>query len=122
LVRLLAGSRWRLGVADLHALSRVASWLSKRDYRQQELPDDVREALRSSVASGEGGSIIDALDFVATAKPGHVALENFSEVGLERLRDAGQLFARLRARSGLDLLDFVTFVEQELLLDIEVAA
>jgi DNA helicase-2/ATP-dependent DNA helicase PcrA len=109
-------------IADLHALSRVASWLSKRDYRQQELPDDVREALRSSVASGEGGSIIDALDFVATAKPGHVALENFSELGLERLRDAGQLFERLRARSGLDLLDFVTFVEQELLLDIEVAA
>ena len=122
LVRLLAGSRWRIGVADLHALGRVASWLSRRDYRQQELPEDVRNALRASVAGGEGGSIVDALDFVTTAKPGHVALENFSEVGLLRLREAGQTFARLRARSGLDLLDFVTFVEQELLLDIEVAA
>jgi len=122
LVRLLAGSRWRVGVADLHALGRVASWLSRRDYRHQELPDEVRDALRASVAGGEGGSIVDALDFVTTAKAGHVALENFSEVGLQRLRDAGQLFARLRARSGLDLLDFVTFVEQELLLDIEVAA
>jgi DNA helicase-2/ATP-dependent DNA helicase PcrA len=122
LVRLLAGSRWRIGVADLHALSRVASWLSKRDYRYQLLDEELRDLLRSSVAAGEGGSIIDALDFVATAKPGHVALENFSDLGLERLRDAGQLFARLRARSGLDLLDFVTFVEHELLLDIEVAA
>ena len=122
LIRLLAGSRWRIGVADLHALSRVASWLSKRDYRQQELPEQVRDALRASVAGGEGGSIVDALDFVTTAKAGHVALENFSELGLERLRDAGRTFARLRARSGLDLLDFVTFVEQELLLDIEVAA
>ena len=122
LVRLLSGSRWRIGVADLHALGRVASWLRDRDYRHQLLDDEVRALLRSSVAGGEGGSIIDALDFVTTAKPGHVALENFSEVGLQRLRDAGQLFARLRARSGLDLLDFVTFVEQELLLDIEVAA
>ena len=122
LVRLLAGSTWRIGVADLHALGRVASWLRDRDYRQQPLEHDVREALRSSVADGEGGSIVDALDFVATAKPGHVALENFSALGLERLRSAGATFARLRARSGLDLLDFVTFVEQELLLDIEVAA
>lgn len=122
LVRLLAGSRWRIGVKDLHALRRVASWLRDRDYRQQLLDEQVREALRSSVADGEAGSIVDALDFVATAKPGHVALENFSEVGLERLRDAGATLARLRARSGLDLLDFVTFVEQELLLDIEVAA
>ena len=122
LVRLLAGSTWRIGVADLHALGRVASWLRDRDYRHQPLEHDVREALRSSVADGEGGSIVDALDFVATAKPGHVALENFSALGLERLRSAGATFARLRARSGLDLLDFVTFVEQELLLDIEVAA
>jgi DNA helicase II / ATP-dependent DNA helicase PcrA len=122
LVRLLAGSRWRIGARDLRALSRVASWLRDRDYRQQLLDDDVRAALRNSVADGEGGSIVDALDFVATAKPGHVALENFSEVGIERLRDAGALFARLRARSHLDLLDFVTLVNQELLLDIEVAA
>ena len=122
LVRLLAGSRWRIGVADLHALSRVASWLRDRDYRHQLLDEEVRALLRSSVADGEGGSIVDALDFIATAKPGHVALERFSEVGLMRLRDAGQTFARLRARSGLELLDFVTFVEQELMLDIEVAA
>lgn len=122
LVRLLAGSRWRLGVRDLHALTRVASWLRDRDYKHQLLDSEVRELLRSSVAEGEGGSIVDALDFVATARPGHVATENFSDVGLARLRDAGATFARLRARSGLELLDFVTFVEQELMLDIEVAA
>ena len=122
LVRLLAGSRWRIGVKDLHALSRVASWLRDRDYRHQLLDEDIRKALRSSVAEGEGGSIIDAMDFVATAKEGHVALENFSELGLARIREAGALFARLRARSGLELLDFVTLVEQELMLDIEVAA
>lgn len=122
LVRLLAGSRWRIGTRDLHELSRVASWLRDRDYAQHPLDDDVRERLRSSVAEGEDGSLVDALDFLAHARAGHAALDRFSDEGRERLREAGRLFARLRARSGLDLLDFVTFVEQELQLDIEVAA
>ena len=122
LVRLLAGSRWRVGAKDLHSLGRVASWLRDRDYAQRALDDEVKEALRASVAESEGGSIVDALDFIATARPGHSQVERFSVVGLERLRDAGRTFARLRARVGLDLLDFVTFVEQDLLLDIEVAA
>lgn len=122
LVRLLAGSRWRIGVRDLHALSRLASWLRDRDIAQHRLDDDVRERMRASVAEGEGGSIVDALDFLATAREGHSALVGFSEIGLARLREAGATFARLRSRLGLDLLDFVTFVQQELLLDIEVAA
>ena len=122
LIRLLAGSRWRIGPRDLKVLRQVASWLIKRDYAQRPLDSGVTEALRNSVAEGEGGSIIDALDFVATARPGHSELAHFSEVGLERLREAGQVFARIRSRSGLDLLDFVTIVEQELQLDIEVLA
>ncbi|WP_307852431.1 ATP-dependent DNA helicase [Glaciihabitans sp. dw_435] len=122
LIRLLAGSRWRIGVRDLHALHRVASWLRDRDYAQKPYEDDVKDQLRSSVADGEGGSIVDALDFVATARDGHSQLEKFSELGLTRLRDAGKTFARLRQRSGLDLLDFITVVEQELMLDIEVVA
>ena len=122
LVRLLAGSRWRIGVRDLYALRRLASWLQSRDYAQQPLDDEVREQLRSSLADGEGGSIVDALDFVATAREGHGALAAFSDEGVTRLRDAGRTFARLRARAGLDLLDFVTVVEQELQLDIEVLA
>ncbi len=122
LLRVLAGSRWRVGVADLHALSRLASWLRSRDHAQQPLDDEVREALRSTVAPGEGGSIVDALDFLATAPATHGALEPFSETGLERLRDAGATLARLRARSRLDLPDLVALVIHELRLDIEVAA
>ena len=122
LVRLLAGSRWRLGVRDLHALSRLASWLRDRDLSQQRLPDEVRERMRASVADGEGGSVVDALDFLATARDGHSALAAFSEKGLARLRDAAATFVKLRSRLGLDLLDFVTLVQQELMLDIEVAA
>ncbi|MEP6478331.1 MAG: ATP-dependent DNA helicase [Rhodoglobus sp.] len=122
LIRLLAGSRWRVGVRDLHALNRLASWLRDRDYAQQPLDADVKAALRMSVAGGEGGSIVDALDFVAAAAPGHGLLSNFTDVGLERLRDAGHTFAKLRSRTGIDLRDFVAFVMQELQLDIEVAA
>lgn len=122
LVRLLAGSRWRIGVQDLWALSRLASWLRDRDYAQRSYDDELRQLLRDSVAEGEGGSIVDALDFIGTAKEGHTALSDFSEVGLARLRDAAHVMATLRSRAGLDLPDFVAFVMQELRLDIEVAA
>jgi DNA helicase-2/ATP-dependent DNA helicase PcrA len=122
LIRLLTGSRWRIGVQDIHALSRLASWLRDRDYAQQPLADELREAMRASVAEAEGGSIVEALDFIARVRPEHGALRNFSDDGLPRLREAGALFSRLRARANLDLVDFVTLVEQELMLDIEVAA
>jgi DNA helicase-2/ATP-dependent DNA helicase PcrA len=122
LIRLLAGSRWRIGVRDLRMLRGLASWLNKRDYAQHPLPDDVMQRLRDTVAEGEGGSIVDAVDFIATARPEHSQLAGFSEKGLARLRQAGTMLARLRSRSGLDLLDYVTFVEQELQLDIEVIA
>jgi DNA helicase II / ATP-dependent DNA helicase PcrA len=122
LIRLLAGSRWRLGVQDLHALNRLASTLRDRDYAQQPYDDALKQKLRTSVAEGEGGSIVDALDFIGSAREGHSFLESFSEIGLERLRDAAHLFAKLRSRVGLDLPDFVAFVLQEFQLDIEVAA
>ncbi|MDO7881340.1 ATP-dependent helicase [Salinibacterium soli] len=122
LLRLLAGARWRIGVQDLYALSRLASWLRDRDYAQQRYDEELAKALKSSVAAGEGGSIVDALDFLGTAKPGHLALEAFSPEGLERLRDAARLLSRLRSRAGLDLPEFVAVVLQELRLDIEIAA
>ena len=122
LIRVLAGSRWRVGVQDLHALNRLASWLRDRDHAQQVYADEVKERMRSSLTEGEGGSIVDALDFLAHAPEGHTALAHFSELGLERLREAGHVVARLRARASLALPDLVSLVEQELRLDIEVVA
>jgi len=122
LIRLLAGSRWRVGVQDLHALNRLAATLRDRDYAQRAYDDELKQKLRTSVAEGEGGSIVDALDFIGSARVGHTFLENFSEEGLDRLRDAARLLTKLRSRAGLDLPDFVAFVLQELQLDIEVAA
>jgi DNA helicase II / ATP-dependent DNA helicase PcrA len=122
LVRLLAGSRWRIGLADLMARRGVASWLEKRDLAQQALPDEVREAMRASVVDEESASLVDALDFVATARDGHTQLAGFSPEGLVRLRDAGLLFRDLRRRARLDLADLVTTVIEALELDIEVEA
>jgi DNA helicase-2/ATP-dependent DNA helicase PcrA len=125
LVRLLAGSRWRIGPKDLRALSRLASVLRDRDYAHRPLGDELKKRMRETVADGEGGSIVDAIDFIGAAREDHSLFglrPLFSDVGLERMQDAGHTLARLRSRAGLDLLDFVTVVEQELLLDIEVAA
>ena len=122
LVRLLAGPRWRIGVADLHALSRIASWLRDRDLAQRAFSAEVKARLRASVARTDGVSLVDALDFVSNAPEGHSQLRAISAVGLDRLRDAGRLFATLRTRTALDLPDLVVAVEHDLLLDIEVAA
>ncbi len=122
LVRLLAGARWRIGTKDVHALSRVASWLMSRDHAQKPLAEEVRDGLRASVVPDEVGSVVDALDFVVDARDGHTALAGFSAEGLARLRAAGRQLQVLRSRVGLDLVDLVTVVQQELLLDIEVAA
>ena len=122
LIRLLAGPRWRIGVRDLRGLKQAARWLAEHDYKQQRIDVEVRAAIRASVIDSEQASIVDALDAVVHAPDGHRMLEGISPLGLARLRDAGSLFARLRARSGIELLDFVTLVEHELGLDIELAA
>ncbi|SEH75344.1 MULTISPECIES: ATP-dependent DNA helicase [unclassified Leifsonia] len=122
LIRLLTGAKWRVGPKDIAALRDVASWLAERDHRHQKLDPELRERLRRSVAGEESASLVDALDFVVEAPAGHSRLDGFSPPGLERMRDAGRRLDHLRSRAGLDLLDLVTLVQQELLLDIEVAA
>ncbi|QEO09645.1 ATP-dependent DNA helicase [Protaetiibacter larvae] len=123
LLRLLAGARWRIGVADLAGLRSVASWLADHDVAERALlAPELRQALRGSVVEQEGGSIVDALEFVGRARDGHPALASITPVGLARMRDAAALIDRVRARSGLELPDLVTFAVQELRLDIEVAA
>lgn len=122
LVRVLGGARWNIGAADLDALRGLAKWLVDRDLAMRRLGDDVRRGLRSSIAVDESPSIVDALDFLLTAPDDHSALRAFSSVGLARMRRAGAQLQSLRRRAGLGLVDFVSLVQQELLLDIEVAA
>lgn len=122
LVRVLGGARWRIGPADLAALHGLAKWLADRDSGTRRLADDVRAGLRASIAADESPSIVDALDFLLNAPDTHSALQGFSEIGLRRMRRAGAQMQSLRRRAGLGLVDFVTLVQQELMLDIEVAA
>lgn len=124
LIRLLVGSRWRLGPRDIVALRALASWLAKRDHTHRPLSDVALQALRSSVAADESLSLVDALDFLVQAPDDHgmVATAGFSEVGLARLREAGELFAQLRRRIRLPLGELTALVIEKLDLDIEVAA
>lgn len=122
LVRVLGGARWCIGSADLAALHGLAKWLADRDLATRRLGDEVRAGLRASIAPDESPSIVDALDFLLVAPDSHSALAAFSEVGLARMRRAGAQLQSLRRRAGLGLVDFVSLVQQELLLDIEVAA
>ena len=122
LVRLLTGARWAIAPRDIVGLSAIAKWMSERDHRQQRLTEEVRTALRQSVVSEDGSSLVDALDFVVSAPETHKVLENLSPIGLSRLKAAGEQIARLRRRVGIDLRELVTIVQQELLLDIEAVA
>ncbi len=122
LVRLLAGPRWMIAPRDLVALRQVARWLSQHDHKRQLLDEGVRDALRASVTSEDSESLIDALDFVSSTTSEYKVFEDFSTEGLARIREAGQLISRLRQHSTFDLRDLVTFVYQELMLDIEVWA
>jgi DNA helicase-2/ATP-dependent DNA helicase PcrA len=122
LLRLLGGARWRVGTADLAALGSLARWLAERDLATRRLADEVRQGIRGSIAPDESPSIVDALDFVLTAPDDHRALASITPEGLGRMRRAGAQLQALRRRAGLGLVDFVTLVQQELLLDVEVAA
>ncbi|TFC62614.1 ATP-dependent DNA helicase [Cryobacterium sp. TMB1-7] len=122
LIRLLTGGRWRIGVRDLQALSGVAGWLATHDWAQKAVTDELKAKLRASVATEESRSLVDALDFVASAPESHGQLAAFSDDGRQRLRQAGRQLAWLRSRSGLGLLDFVRLIEQETLLDLELVA
>lgn len=122
LLRLLVGARWNIGPRDIRALRELARRLADRDHTLAPLDPEVRRGLRASVDADESVSIVDALDFLVTTRADHGWLADFSELGLDRLRRAGAELQALRRRTGLDLIDFVGLVQQELLLDIEVAA
>ncbi len=121
LIRLLAGPRWSVGLADLRELAQVAARLVRHDTALQPLPTELAEIIRAS-AGDEGGSLVAALDFVARQKPDHGWLAGFTPAARERLRDAGAVFAGLRRAAGLPIPELVRLIENELRLDIELAA
>ena len=114
LIRLLTGPRWRIGAKDIERLYRYASRIASTT------DETIKARQRESLANEDAISIIDALDTLLDEKnPEKIG---FSDQGLPRLKDAAQTLRNFRRRTGMPLVEFVRVVEQELWLDIEVAA
>jgi DNA helicase-2/ATP-dependent DNA helicase PcrA len=111
LMRLLAGPRWQVEPKDLERLSRYSRNLARFWNRDSK-----------KVSGSEAeASIIDALDYLLD-ETDHQQIPSFSERGLAALQNCAKLLRQLRSRTGMPLPEFVRAVEQELWLDIELAA
>ena len=122
LIRLLVGPRFAVGVADMAALHDLATALAQRDGSLNPLPDDVRDRLRASRGADEAVSIVDAVEFIRTARDDYRLLEGISPEGRARLRAAGEMLERLRRAAGQPIPELIRLIELELRLDIELAA
>lgn len=122
LLRLLAGPRFAIGVADLGALHELATALSRRDASLQPFDAELLARIRGSAGADEQVSIIDALEFLRTARGDYRLLAGISEEGRARLREAGEVFARLRHGVGQPIPELIRQIELKLRLDIELAA
>lgn len=123
LIRLLAGPRFRIGVADLAGLRDAARWFARRDVRQQPLADEDRAADSVLPDPDREYTLIDALDAISSMRDlDHSALTGVTEAGRERLREAGQLLRDLRQSVGGNTADLIGSVTQALRLDIELEA
>ncbi len=137
LLRLLTGSRWRIGPRDLVALSRRARVLANTaDPRAAHGPAAHGPAAAGPAAAGpaaadvapagpdtpaaspprrDPGSIVEALDDLGE-------LDRYSPQGGPRLARLGLELRRLRRRLSAPLPDLVAEVERTIGVDIEVAA
>ncbi|GAA4612931.1 ATP-dependent DNA helicase [Saccharopolyspora hordei] len=112
-MRLLTGSRWRLGAADIAAL-----WDRARELGAQAVAEpgsDDPSAVVTAALPGENAEqagLADALD-----DPGDPS--RYSAAGYERIRKLGTELANLRRRLDQPLPELVADVERTLLLDIE---
>jgi DNA helicase-2/ATP-dependent DNA helicase PcrA len=122
LIRLLVGPRFRIGVADMAALYDLATELARRDGGLSPLSDELKARLRSSAGVDEAVSIVDAVDFVRTARDDYRLLQGITPEGRRRLRRAGETLERLRRAVGQPIPELIRLIELELRLDIELAA
>jgi DNA helicase II / ATP-dependent DNA helicase PcrA len=116
LMRLLTGTRWRIGPRDLYALGRWARHLARSRQRPQaDQQSDAAGPADIEPDEIDERSIIDALD----ALPPHGW---FSDIGHRRLRALAGELRLLRSRMSQPLPDLVAEVIHVLGLDIELAA
>ncbi|MCW2287474.1 DNA helicase-2/ATP-dependent DNA helicase PcrA [Leucobacter luti] len=123
LIRLLAGPRFRVGVADLAGLKEAARWFGERDLAQQPLSEADRVADQVLPDPDRQFTLLDALDQIAHMRElDHRALRSISVAGRERLSEAGRMLASLRTLVGGDIGELIGATVQALRLDIELDA
>lgn len=134
LLRLLTGSRWRIGARDLVALRARAGALSRRHGEQRRDPSEAersgRGAAGDDVPAGAGpridvdrlitdpldrASIVEALDDLGPPSA-------YTAEGCRRMRALAGELRTLRGRTGAALPELVADVERTLGLDVEVMA
>ncbi|HET7414541.1 MAG TPA: ATP-dependent DNA helicase [Arthrobacter sp.] len=127
LMRLLTGARWRIGPADLMALSDWSKFLARQRGRAFRNPGEAVEHDESEPAVVEhdqvdSASLVEALDWLPRDgwTSGHG--RSLSPEALERLHRLRQELNNLRTFIGDDLTTLLSEVERTMLLDIEVAA
>ena len=123
LIRILAGPRFQIGVADIAGLRDAARWFAKRDFAQRPL-DSADLAADSVLPDPDRNyTLIDAIDQIAGLRDlDHSALQGVSEIGRARLRDAGRMLATLRQGVGGRISELIGATVQALRLDIELDA
>lgn len=123
LIRLLAGPRFRVGVADIAGLRDAARWFGERDIAQRPLSPEDRAPDRVLPDPDRQYTLIDALDQIAGMRDlEHRALASISAVGRERLREAGRMLAALRQGVGGSIPELIGATVQALRIDIELDA
>ncbi|SJM56922.1 ATP-dependent DNA helicase [Gulosibacter sp. 10] len=123
LIRLLAGARFEVGLADITALSRLARASGGRDLDGERLQGERKRLERNDAKTEDRGeSLAEALDAFRGARPGRFRELGVSEAGEARLREAARLLHEIRIRLTLPLPDLVDFAIRESRLDIEAIA
>lgn len=123
LLRLLAGPRFRIGVADLRGLSQAAAWFSQRDHEKHRIADAELGATTRLTDPERSFTLLDTIDEIADmANLDHHALSGIADAGRARLREAGQMMRALRQEVGGDILNLIRSVIAALRIDIELDA
>jgi DNA helicase II / ATP-dependent DNA helicase PcrA len=118
LVRLLAGGKYRVGVADLYALAEVA----KRLRRAQSRPPGAEDKKGEDTITPPSLSLVEALEWLRTKPDTDDLWAAFSPDGRQRLKNAATLIHSRRRFVHDDLIDQLVGFEKAIGLDIERAA
>lgn len=119
LIRLLAGPRFAIGVADLAALRDTARWLQNRNYALKRIQAENLAVRGTLDRPQQQVSLLDALDLIPTLPPGHNAVITMSDEGHVRLTEAAQLLRKLRNMMDEHPIDLIRVAIESLRLDIE---